>query len=292
MTNNDADSETSFGQESIFSVPATVTTNTSFAPGELDDFRQELADFFLADEVLKELSSAGLHDAKIGKDRFQRNLHRLLKQFALGLKIESKSLQHLRAATFISNQSRAMAREICARLAGTSKTLKDREESSDESEEENEEPASEDEEYNFTEVKEFIQSSSAFQTLCENLENFVRPTFQSKFRELVTAAKREVDIPRGHVQDSWIRTCLSEVCGAEPSIIKLSRHSDKRWLNGLKVHIENWTGERWDWWPFTPAQHPLRDDQVRLRWLCVSLHGTVLALRSNYLIGLWRREMD
>lgn len=74
----------------MFSVPATLSTNTSLSIGEPDDYLvQELTGFLWGDGGLQELYSIGLNDAKIGRDRFQRNFRRLLKQFALDLRLEA-----------------------------------------------------------------------------------------------------------------------------------------------------------------------------------------------------------
>lgn len=158
---------------------------------------------------MKNLYSVGLHDAKIGRDRFQRNFRRLLKQFAMDLKLEATNQEHYRAASFISNKSSAVSREICVQVAGPmeiqqipkeSKTRQ--EESSDGLGDEVDEPASDGEEYSLSQVKQFIQTSFAFVALRDNLGNFVQPTFQSKFGELLTAAKIERVVPYGHVQDA------------------------------------------------------------------------------------------
>ena len=273
---DDVGSEMSFGHESVFSVAATVTTSTSFSVGELDDFLiQELANFLWEDSVLHDLYSVGLHDAKIGRDRFQRNFRRLLKQFALDLKLEATDREQFRAANFISNQSGAVSREICVRVAGPKKTPQIPRDQEDSSNEEAEDPPSEDEEYSLSQVKQFILSSFAFAAFRDNLRNFVQPTLQSKFGELIRVAKGQRALPHCHVQDNWIRTCLSEVRCIDPSMVEISRGTNDSWTNNFKIFVENWTRQRWDWWPFVPAQHPLDSDQVRLKWLCVSFYATM-----------------
>jgi hypothetical protein len=281
-TDHDVDSELSFDHESIFSVAGTVTTNTSFSSGESDDsLIQELANFLWEDPVLRDLYSAGLQDVKIGRDRFQRNFRRLLKLFALGLKREATRQEHFRAARFVSNQSGGVSREICLRVAEPQKTQQiikkpeqTEEGSSDESEDEGvgDDPT-EDEEYSLSQVKQFMLTSFALVALRENLRNFVRPTFQPKFRELLRATKETRALPQGHVQESWIRTCISEVQSIDPTMIEVSRTSDDSLINKLKIFVEKWTRERWDWWPLSPAQHPLNSGQARLKWTCVSIRS-------------------
>jgi hypothetical protein len=274
---DDMDSEVSFSQESVFSVTATIITNTSYSPGDSDEFlTKELANFLWEDPILQNIYSVGLHDAKIGRDKFQRNFRRLLKQFAVDLKLEATRPEHSRAASFVSNQSGAVSREICIRVIGSKKIQQipeeyRQEESSDESDSE---PAADDEEYSLSQVKQFILTSFAFVTLRDNLRNFIQPTFQSKFRELLSVTKRENPPSPDQVQDAWFRTCISEVGNIDPMTIEISIDIDENWMNTFKVFIENCTRERWDWWPLTPAQHPLQFGQSQLKWTCVSIYAS------------------
>lgn len=41
-------------------------------------------------------------------------------------------------------------------------------------------------------------------------------------------------------------------------------------FNRLKISIEKFTQESWNWWPFRPTLQALRGDQTRLHWNCVS----------------------
>ena len=36
-------------------------------------------------------------------------------------------------------------------------------------------------------------------------------------------------------------------------------------LNKLKLHVESWSGEAWDWWPLCPSFEPPGEDESRLR---------------------------
>lgn len=225
----------------------------------------------------------GVHDTKIGRDRFQRNFGRLLKQFVLDLQLEVTSKIHFRTVSFVKNRSGAVSGDICERVAGPKKTKQGTKDSIDESEGEEVEEGkevgeaevspNEDEEYNLSEVKQFMLPSLAFVALRDNLRNFVQPTFQSKFGELLRATKETRTLSHGHVQESWIRTCISEVQSIDPTLIEISRTSDDSLINKLKAFVEKWTRERWDWWPLSPAQHPLNSGQARLKWTCVSIRS-------------------
>lgn len=41
-------------------------------------------------------------------------------------------------------------------------------------------------------------------------------------------------------------------------------------FNRLKISIEEFTQESWNWWPFRPRLQALQGDQTRLHWSCVS----------------------
>ena len=41
--------------------------------------------------------------------------------------------------------------------------------------------------------------------------------------------------------------------------------------NFIKRYVEDLTGESWDWWPLQPSFRPLRADEVRVKWCCVSV---------------------
>lgn len=48
--------------------------------------------------------------------------------------------------------------------------------------------------------------------------------------------------------------------------------------NRLKMLIENHTEENWNWWPLQPSMRPLKDDETRLHWQCVSTLYLSLAI--------------
>ncbi len=37
-------------------------------------------------------------------------------------------------------------------------------------------------------------------------------------------------------------------------------------INKLKLHVESWSGEAWDWWPLRPSFEQPRGDESRFRW--------------------------
>lgn len=47
-------------------------------------------------------------------------------------------------------------------------------------------------------------------------------------------------------------------------------------VNSAKLWLQRLTGETWDWWPLRPSFRPLLEDEIRLRWHCVSHHPRCL----------------
>lgn len=193
---DDRESVMSFGRESVFSIAVSLSSCTSFGallPGEpVESLVTELVDFFCADLSLIELCSASIQDPTIGRERFERNFRRLLKQFALDLGVEATTKMHSRAANFINRQSGLVSGKICDLVAGpkiipiedgsedhvlghTPDEPRQLAESDDESGDEEADRPTEDEGYIFSQVRQFIVTSVAFPLLREKLQEFVFP---------------------------------------------------------------------------------------------------------------------
>ena len=280
-TVDDTSSETSFGHEPVFSVAGTATsnTNTSMATGESDDVLiHELCTLLLEDSALLGLASFGLNDLNIRRNKFQRNLRRLIQQFALDMRLEAIGQVQFRFATFIACRAGAVSKEICTRILGPKEPQTLRKYGDDSTSEWDSDPdelAGENEEYNLSQAKQFIRESFGFVALRDNLKNFVQPTFQSKLKESLRVAKEESR--PNHTQAGWIRNCSTEMQGIDPSTIQVDMDSRNSIANRAKVLIEELSGESWDWWPFAPAIHSLQGGRS-LKWRCVSFSTPQLIL--------------
>lgn len=107
------------------------------------------------------------------------------------------------------------------RVDGPRKIQRQPKSQDDSSDDEVEDPPSDNKQRNLSQVKEFILASGAFMALCENLRNFVKPDFVSKFRELLRATKEARGLPHCTEQESWIRVCMSEVQSIDPTTIEI-----------------------------------------------------------------------
>jgi nucleoside phosphorylase/tetratricopeptide (TPR) repeat protein len=62
---------------------------------------------------------------------------------------------------------------------------------------------------------------------------------------------------------------ISELNHARPQRIDVECHLSVSWPDKLKLGLENFTQEAWNWWPLSPPRKPLKSGEVRLRWFCV-----------------------
>ncbi|KAE9374270.1 hypothetical protein N431DRAFT_437737 [Stipitochalara longipes BDJ] len=176
--------------DSIFSIASLSSASTV---AEANNAFQRVLAILKADATLKVLYADSI--AKTSVDKFNRNLGRLLKRFALDLEGEAKCWNEQRAAQFI----RSRARIIAQRVAGSVYPLEresqkiqprtfeqDKAESSDDSDFE-EEPDE------FAELESFITNSSAFRKLHDNIRSFLGQERSYKlFEELPFAGEDHI----------------------------------------------------------------------------------------------------
>jgi hypothetical protein len=77
----------------------------------------EFAGLLFEDEILHSLYIIAIENAKIGPDRFERNLRRLLNQFSADLKTEARSTDQNAAVVLVRSRSRYIANDLRRRIA-------------------------------------------------------------------------------------------------------------------------------------------------------------------------------
>ena len=98
---------------------------------------------------------------------------------------------------------------------------------------------------NIAEMEKFILGGIAFQNLIANFHAFLLP------RDLRTQITRALlCIPK---KDRWF-----------------SSEEDLSFQNRFKIFAESITEQDWDWWPFRAKMRPLKKNETRLHWYCVS----------------------
>ena len=98
---------------------------------------------------------------------------------------------------------------------------------------------------NIAEMENFMLGGIAFQNLVANFHAFLLP------RDLRTQVTRALMcIPK---KDRWF-----------------SIEEDLSFQNKFKIFVESITEQDWDWWPFRAKMRPLKENETRLHWYCVS----------------------
>jgi hypothetical protein len=77
----------------------------------------EFVDLLFEDEILYSLYITAIENAKIGPDRFERNLRRLLNQFSADLKTEARTTDQNAAVLLVRLRSRYIANDLRRRVA-------------------------------------------------------------------------------------------------------------------------------------------------------------------------------
>ncbi|KAJ5593221.1 hypothetical protein N7537_010125 [Penicillium hordei] len=142
------------------------------------------------------------------------------------------------------------------------------------------EEAGEDEPYegslqNLDQMKHFILESSAYQILRRRLKEFVQPSLNCRFRDLVTRWSNPGHKNHGDAARYKLRNLVTDLQDVSPFEIRFERDEiSSRFVMFISHYqhlIERWTGEPWDWWPLPRFPRPLAESETRLRWKCVSI---------------------
>lgn len=105
---------------------------------------------------------------------------------------------------------------------------------------------------NIQQLENFLTGSTAFHALLHNFRIFV--------------------LPRS----------LSQLALSIPSRqVRFSNGNDVSLINKIKTFMEEHTGTRWNWWPFSPRKQFLSPNQTRMYWQCVRLSPLQRTCRAN-----------
>ena len=268
---------------SIFSVQSAASSATDLAKGsgysvdEITTATEDLLAILQNNVDLAPLYLTAIEDPSIGPQRLQRNLRRIFKQYAEHLKKEAKDRLEFLTSQLVSLKAGFLSQSIvecCTRIAAKTEHEKPHkvgmeENFDDEWEEDNE--AEEEEEAmhmddtNFEDLiafREFLLTSSAFQTLRSQIQNFVLPNPSRATGQEIVIREDE-------------KGALLEVGGPERRGVKTARilrHIMRRFNTVLIA-----TGY---------LEPPLEPAMVRLRWKCVSLFNASISsskhIRSDH----------
>jgi hypothetical protein len=168
--------------KSIFSMVSGSSMSSIVGP---QSAVERLVILLLNDSVIKSLCTDALFT--LVSERFERNLRRLLKEFAVGLRREAESEQERHTAQFVRLRARNSAYIICTTLSKKKKEQGEVDVEVGYVSEESDSDRSDDEVDDLQQLERFIKSSQAIETLRENLRAFVHPEYYS--------------VPSGNVDD-------------------------------------------------------------------------------------------
>src|SRR6266542_4059759 len=90
-TDSDSGSQLVSDVESVLSVAVSMNSSKTSNQGQISGLAADEFSLIFEDETLKSLYITAVKSAKIGADRFERNLSRLLNQLSVDLRNEARS---------------------------------------------------------------------------------------------------------------------------------------------------------------------------------------------------------
>jgi hypothetical protein len=98
----------------------------------------------------------------------------------------------------------------------------------------------------------------------------VPSSFQQNLMEFVERSAKSGVKDNGFHSRSDLRCIAAELLDTNPSRIEWTDGDKVSWGDIFKHKFEDWTKEKWNWWPFNPLRRALLSDEARLYWTCVS----------------------
>ena len=255
--------------DSVFSVTTKYSTSPILASA---DASEKLLAILLQDEQFRSACVAGLEVIML--DRFERNLRRTLKAFAINLKQEAETAQQTYAARFVGSRARNCAHIICSSL-GQNNDGPTRHPNKYSQELGNEGGLSDNSDMDETDteadvleqLESFIQNSQALNILRVSLEEFVQASRHSN-----DPRKEEVKSFHGRHEDA---DSVLSLHATEASPVTPETSSG---LLGILILIKRLVSASQDFifrsrelwlWVTTIRRGKLPPGQVRFEWKCV-----------------------
>ncbi|KAJ4364367.1 hypothetical protein N0V95_000776 [Ascochyta clinopodiicola] len=175
--------ESVFSQESTQSSATGVSAVSGYSDAEIMTATKQLVSIFLEDTTSNQLYQRAFDHPRIGSDRLQRNLHRLLKTYSQNLHHEAQGELERLASQLVAVKARYVAQCVMEefQVKPTVKRQRQNEAKADDSDQEEAEeedkipPIDEDRFEDIAVLRQFLVGSAAFGTFQEQLKSFVQP---------------------------------------------------------------------------------------------------------------------
>lgn len=280
----DVDDDGSSCAESIFSQESTASTATSLGgslgtTGFLDVVNRTASALFAGD-VASSINSAAVDDPGIGRERYRRNIRRMIKTFGKALRAEADTVTERRIAAAMQTRriSTHVAQEIMTRAdapspsscrpAEDSKWLNEEQHSdtSTDSADEDEvvltqEPEDE------AKIRNFVLGSDACIQFKRTLLDFVHKPYEKR---IMAALDSSLDRMACYDRD-YLARVAREISWVPRDLLCFSQDQSLTMADHFKGYVEDFMGESWNWSPFAARRYPLQADCCRLSWKSVSL---------------------
>ncbi|KAI1213919.1 uncharacterized protein F4807DRAFT_409698 [Annulohypoxylon truncatum] len=290
--------------DSIFSEPVSIPSTQTSQTGEMNTLLvQEFAALFRRDELIMLDIPIAISKEDVGFEKTRDRFRKLLKRYALDLKVEARSKNHREVVKFVSSLSSNITRELFAQFSvGSQIQIPDalqrnpdrREkvneflrnlhgdfepiESHDDSDQDSlDEDDDEEELYDgflphLDQLGQFITGSIAYKVLRRRLHEFVHPSLRSRLRHLLEMWSRNDHKYHAYVAPYRLLDLAAELQYINPHEIRFETGEKPKYMPQIIGHcqstIENWTGEHWDWSPLPRFARPLKDGEARICWEC------------------------
>lgn len=270
--------------ESIFSQESTASTATSLG-GSLSttgflDMVNRTASALFAGDVASSINSAALDDPGIGRERYRRNIRRMIKTFGKALRAEADTITERRIAAAMQTRriSTHVAQKIMTRAdaprpsscrpAECSEWMHEEQHSdtSTESADEDEvvltqEPEDE------AKIRDFVLGSDACMQFKRTLLDFVHKPYEKR---IMAALDSSLDRMACYDRD-YLARVAREISWVPRDLLCFSQDQSLTMTDHFKGYVEDFMGETWNWSPFAARRYPLQADCCRLSWKSVSL---------------------
>jgi hypothetical protein len=264
--------------DSIFSI--TSDSSISSLPDPVGA-GERLVALLLEDSTIMQLCSDALFI--IEQEKFERNLRRLLKDFATELRKEASTIQQHHAAHFVRFRARSSAHVICNSLIGDLVPRKKPNQQHEPNEIDEEDHDSddddadgpEDEVQNIQQLELFIKSSGAFEGFREKLRMFIYASekrVQQKSQEPQSTDNMNVEeeenmSPTGSDKYKSRKDALQKETQAESILTKRPRDPDPQrlsWISGVLAPVLNVIIAL-----LRKERPPVAAGRTRVEWTCV-----------------------
>lgn len=281
---NEIDDDQSSCAESVFSQESTASTATSLGgslgtTGLLEMVNRTVSALFAGDLAFS-INSAAVEDPGIGRERYRRNIRRMIKIFGKSLKAEASTVTERRIAAAMQTRwiSTQVAQEITTKANATRPSSRRPAQCSEWTQEEQHSDTSTDsadedeaimtqEPEDEAKTRKFILDSDACLQFKRTLFEFVHRPYERRIMNALNSSRNgTARYDRNHLarvarEISWVSTDL--LCFSHDQSLAVSDH--------FKGYVEDFMGETWNWSPFTARRYPLQVDFCRLSWKSVSL---------------------